>query len=94
MIDSTDLTKLFSPYTFLMGKEFAGVLMTFEKTADMQDTFHNYAKLVEIRAERELEAVLFWLQNFAIVPVGIFIGFIVAALYSPMFQLAGKLGQK
>lgn len=94
MIDSTDLTKLFAPYTFLMGKEFSGVLMTFEKTADMQDTFHNYAKLVEVRAERELEAVLFWLQNFAIVPVGIFIGFIVAALYSPMFQLAGKLGQK
>lgn len=94
MIDSTDLAKLFAPYVFLMGKEFAGVLMTFEKTADMQDTFHNYAKLVEIRAERELEAVLFWLQNFAIVPVGIFIGFIVAALYSPMFQLAGKLGQK
>jgi type IV pilus assembly protein PilC len=94
MIDSTDLAKLFSPYTFLMGKEFGGVLMTYEKTADMEDTFHNYAKLVEIRAERELEAVLFWLQNFAIVPVGIFIGFIVTALYSPMFSLAGKIGSQ
>ena len=44
--------------------------MTFEKTADMQNTFHNYAKVVEVRAERELERVLFWFQNFAIVPVG------------------------
>jgi type IV pilus assembly protein PilC len=90
--ESTDLHKLFVPYTFLMGKEFTGVLMTFEKTADMQNTFHNYAKVVETRAERELEKVLFWFQNFAIVPVGIFVGFIVAALYSPMFELAGRIG--
>lgn len=92
IVESTDLHKLFVPYPFLMGKEFLGVLMTFEKTADMQGTFHNYAKVVETRAERELAAVLFWLQNFAIVPVGIFVGFIVAALYSPMFQLAGRIG--
>ncbi|NNE66160.1 MAG: type II secretion system F family protein [Pyrinomonadaceae bacterium] len=91
--ESTDLHKLFVPYPFLMGKEFAGVLMTFEKTADMQNTFHNYAEVVETRAQRELEAVLFWLQNFTIVPVGIFVGFIVAALYSPMFEIAGRLGQ-
>jgi type II secretory pathway component PulF len=94
MTESTDLHKLFVPYPFLMGKEFAGVLMTFERTADMQNTFHNYAKVVEVRAERELEAVLFWFQNFAIVPVGIFVGFIVAALYSPMFELAGRIGTK
>lgn len=92
MTESTDLHKLFIPYPFLMGKEFGGVLMTFEKTADMQNTFHNYAKVVETRAERELERVLFWFQNFAIVPVGIFVGFIIAALYSPMFELAGRLG--
>jgi type II secretory pathway component PulF len=94
MTESTDLHKLFVPYPFLMGKEFAGVLLTFEKTADMQNTFHNYAKVVETRAERELEKVLFWFQNFAIVPVGIFVGFIVAALYSPMFELAGRIGSK
>lgn len=94
MIESTDLHKLFVPYPFLMGKEFAGVLMTYERTADMQGTFHNYAKVVEMRAERELEAVLFWFQNFAIVPVGIFVGFIVAALYSPMFELAGRIGNQ
>ncbi|HEY2867650.1 MAG TPA: type II secretion system F family protein [Pyrinomonadaceae bacterium] len=94
MTESTDLHKLFVPYPFLMGKEFGGVLMTFERTADMQNTFHNYAKVVETRAERELAAVMFWVQNFAIVPVGIFVGFIVAALYSPMFELAGRLGGK
>jgi type IV pilus assembly protein PilC len=94
MTESTDLHKLFVPYPFLMGKEFNGVLLTFERTADMQNTFHNYAKIVETRAERELESVLFWFQNFAIVPVGIFVGFIVAALYSPMFELAGRLGAK
>jgi type IV pilus assembly protein PilC len=93
MTESTDLYKLFVPYPFLMGKEFGGVLLTFEKTADMQGTFHNYAKVVEVRAERELEKVLFWFQNFAIVPVGLFVGFIVAALYSPMFELAGKIGK-
>jgi type IV pilus assembly protein PilC len=93
MTESTDLHKLFIPYPFLMGKEFGGVLMTFEKTADMQNTFHNYAKVVETRAERELAKVLFWFQNFAIVPVGGFVGFIIAALYSPMFELAGRLGQ-
>ena len=92
MTESTDLHKLFMPYPFLMGKEFGGVLLTFEQTADMQGTFHNYAKVVETRAERELARVLFWFQNFAIVPVGIFVGFIVAALYSPMFELAGRLG--
>lgn len=92
MTESTDLHKLFIPYPFLMGKEFGGVLLTFEKTADMQNTFHNYAKVVEVRAERELEKVLFWFQNFAVVPVGVFVGFIVAALYSPMFELAGKIG--
>ncbi len=92
MTESTDLHKLFIPYPFLMGQEFAGVLLTFEKTADMQNTFHNYAQVVETRAERELEGVLFWLQNFAIVPVGIFVGFIVAALYSPMFTIAGRIG--
>jgi type II secretory pathway component PulF len=92
MTESTDLHKLFMPYPFLMGKEFGGVLLTFEKTADMQGTFHNYAKVVETRAERELARVLFWFQNFAIVPVGIFVGFIVAALYSPMFELAGRIG--
>ena len=94
MTESTDLNKLFIPYPFLMGKEFGGVLLTFERTADMQNTFHNYAKVVETRAERELAAVMFWVQNFAIVPVGIFVGFIVAALYSPMFELAGRLGNK
>src|SRR5688572_185427 len=93
MTESTDLHKLFLPYPFLMGKEFGGVLLAFEKTADMQGSFHNYAKVVEVRAERELERVLFWFQNFAIVPVGIFVGFIVAALYSPMFELAGRIGQ-
>jgi type IV pilus assembly protein PilC len=92
LTESTDLHKLFMPYPFLMGKEFNGVLMTYDKTADMQGTFHNYAKVIEIRAERELAGVLFWFQNFAIVPVGIFVGFIVAALYSPMFELAGRIG--
>jgi type IV pilus assembly protein PilC len=92
MTESTDLHKLFMPYPFLMGNEFGGVLLTFEKTADMQNTFHNYAKVVETRAERELARVLFWFQNFAIVPVGAFVGFIIAALYSPMFELAGRLG--
>lgn len=92
MTESTDLHKLFIPYPFLMGKEFAGVLLTFEQTADMQGTFHNYARVVEVKAERELQRVLFWFQNFAIVPVGIFVGFIVAALYSPMFELAGRIG--
>jgi type IV pilus assembly protein PilC len=92
MTESTDLHKLFIPYPFLMGKEFGGVLLTFEKTADMQNTFHNYAKVVETRAERELARVMFWFQNFAIVPVGAFVGFIIAALYSPMFELAGRLG--
>jgi type II secretory pathway component PulF len=94
MTESTDLHKLFVPYPFLMGKEFAGVLLTFERTADMQTTFHNYAKVVETRAERELESVLFWLQNFAVVPVGIFVAFIVAALYSPMFEIAVRIGEK
>lgn len=93
MVESTDLKKLFKPYPFLMGKEFEGVLMTFEKTADMQGTFHNYARVVETRAERKLEKVLFWLQNFSIVPVGIFVAFVLIALYSPMFELAGRLGQ-
>jgi len=92
MVESTDLHKLFLPYPFLMGKEFGGVLMTFERTADMQGTFHNYANVVETRAERDLAAVMFWFQNFAIVPVGVFVGFIIAALYSPMFELAGRLG--
>ena len=92
MTESIDLHKLFMPYPWLMGKEFHGVLLTFERTADMQGTFHNYAKVVETRAERELEKVLFWFQNFAIVPVGIFVGFVLVALYSPMFNLAGKLG--
>lgn len=93
MTESTDLHKLFIPYTFLMGKEFSGVLMTFERTADMQNTFHNYAAVVETRAERELERVLFWLQNFSIIPVGIFVGFIIVAIYSPMFELGSRLGQ-
>ena len=57
MTESTDLHKLFIPYPFLMGKEFGGVLLTFEKTADMQNTFHNYAKVVETRAQRELDRV-------------------------------------
>ena len=92
LTESNELHKLFKPYPFLMGDEFESVLLTFERTADMHGTFHNYAKVIETRAERELEAVLFWLQNFAIVPVGIFVGFIVAALYSPMFELAGRVG--
>jgi len=92
LVDSTDLHKLFMPYPFLMGKEFNGVLLTFEKTADMQGTFHNYARVVETRAERELERVLFVFQNFAIVPVGIFVGLVLVALYSPMFNLAERLG--
>ncbi|MDI1243095.1 MAG: type II secretion system F family protein [bacterium] len=92
MVDSTDLSKLFMPFPFLMGKEFNGVLMTFEKTADMQGTFHNYARVVETRAERELERVLFVFQNFAIVPVGLFVALVLIALYSPMFNLAEKLG--
>ena len=93
MTESTDLHKLFIPYTFLMGKEFSGVLMTFERTADMQGTFHNYANVVETRAERDLNRVLFWLQNFSIVPVGIFVGFILVAIYSPMFELGSRIGQ-
>jgi type IV pilus assembly protein PilC len=94
LIESIDLSKLFMPYPWLMGKEFQGVVMTFEKTADMQGTFHNYAKVVETRAERELEGVLFWLQNFAIVPVGAFVAFILVALYSPMFELASRINQR
>jgi type II secretory pathway component PulF len=94
MVEATDLHKLFMPYPALMGKEFNGVLMTFEKTADMAGTFHNYAKVVETRAERDLEKIMFWLQNFSIVPVGVFVAFILIALYSPMFELAGRLGQR
>lgn len=93
MTESTDLHKLFIPYTFLMGKEFSGVLMTFDRTADMQGTFHNYAKVVETRAERELNQALFWLQNFAIVPVGLFVGFILVAMYSPLFELSSRLAK-
>lgn len=91
MVEATDLHKLFMPYPWLMGKEFQGVLMTFERTADMQGTFHNYAKVVETRAERDLEKVLFWFQNFSIVPVGIFVAFVLVALYSPMFELGQRI---
>jgi type II secretory pathway component PulF len=94
MVEATDLHKLFMPYPALMGKEFNGVLMTFEKTADMAGTFHNYAKVVETRAERDLEKIMFWFQNFAIVPVGIFVAFILIALYSPMFELAQRISSK
>jgi type II secretory pathway component PulF len=93
-VESIDLHKLFMPYPYLMGKEFNGVLMTFEKTADMQGTFHNYAKVVETRAERDLEKIMFWFQNFAIVPVGIFVAFILVALYSPMFDLAQRISTR
>jgi len=90
-VESIDLNKLFLPYPWLMGNEFNGVLMTFEKTADMQGTFHNYAKVVETRAERDLEKILFWFQNFAIVPVGVFVAFVLVALYSPMFELGQRI---
>jgi type II secretory pathway component PulF len=94
MVEATDLNKLFIPYPALMGNEFNGVLMTFEKTADMAGTFHNYAKVVETRAERDLEKIMFWFQNFAIVPVGIFVAFILVALYSPMFDLAQRISTR
>jgi type II secretory pathway component PulF len=50
--------------------------------------------VVETRAERNLEDVLFWLQNFAIVPVGAFIAVILIALYSPMFSLAERISSR
>jgi len=49
---------------------------------------------VETRAERQLEKMLFWFQNFSIVPVGIFVAFILIALYSPMFELAQRISTR
>lgn len=93
-VDKLSLSEIFAPYERLMGIEFKTVLITYEKQGDMQRQFHNYAKVLEQRAERKVKIIVHVFQNYSIIPIAAVIGFIVIALYAPMFELIGRMSGK
>lgn len=89
----TEITPMFKPYLWLFGREFLGALMTADTTGNHAAPFYQYAQVLEIRTSRQLETVLGILKMVVILPVGLVVGGIIAAIILPFFELAGRLAQ-
>lgn len=87
------LTPLFKPYLWLFGREFLGTLMTADETGDHSMPLYRYAQILEIRVDRQLETVLSILKMVVILPIGLIVAGIVAAIMLPFFELAGRMAQ-
>jgi type IV pilus assembly protein PilC len=87
----SEVTPLFKPYLFLFGRDFLTQLMTADKTGSFAEPFYRYATMLEDRAKRQLKSVLQLMEIVIIVFLALVVGFIVAAIFLPFIELAGKI---
>ena len=90
-IQGRELTPMFKPYLHLFGRGFLGTLLTADETGDASGPFYRYAQILEMRVNRQLEAVLLIFKTMIIFPIGLVVAFIVAAIISPFFEIAGRM---
>jgi len=86
-----NLSKAFKPYIFLFGKDFENVLVTAEQTGMPHEGMYKYAKILERRVDSNLENVITIMKNTIIIPIAIIVALVAAAIFLPLFQLAGEL---
>lgn len=91
--EGTALATAFTPYGYLMGDEFRSVLITHEKTGNTEELFAKYASVLETRVERYVERVTKLIEPILIVGIAGFIFLFVLAVYTPLFQMLGKMAK-
>ena len=91
--EGTALATAFTPYGYLMGDEFRSVLITHEKTGNTEELFAKYASVLEARVERYVERVTKLIEPLLIVGIAGFIFLFVLAVYTPLFQMLGKMAK-
>lgn len=92
--NSPELVSVLAPYSFLMGSGFSSVVAAADESGDPSKLFHGYAGVLENKAEEKLKTFLFFVENYAIVPVAGVIMFVLAGLYLPMFEIISRLANK
>ena len=88
-----EITPMFKPYLKLFGREFLGALMTADTAGNHAAPFYRFAQVMEIKVDRQLESVLGILKMVVILPIGLVVAGIVAAIILPFFELAGRMAQ-
>ncbi|HIK77247.1 MAG TPA: type II secretion system F family protein [Gammaproteobacteria bacterium] len=85
------LSKLFESKKVIFPMTFTAMISVGEKTGNMEEMFESIASYYEEEMDATVEKLTAMLEPIMIVFMGITIGFILVAMYQPMFQMGGAL---
>lgn len=85
------LSKLFENKKAIFPMTFTAMISVGERTGNMEEMFESIALYYEEEMDATVEKLTAALEPIMIVFMGITIGFILVAMYQPMFQMGGAL---
>jgi type II secretory pathway component PulF len=88
------LAEAFAPYPYLMGDEFTAILAAGEASGRLSSQLLRYADLLDDKVRRRIEGLSKTIEPLLIILVGVMIGAIVVAIWSPFFTLIGQLASR
>jgi type IV pilus assembly protein PilC len=85
------LSELFKKRHTIFPKTFTAMISVGERTGNMEEMFESIASYYEEEMDITVENLTAMLEPVMIVFMGVTIGFILVAMYQPMFQMGGAL---
>lgn len=85
------LSELFAKQANVFPKTFTAMTSVGERTGNMEEMFESIAAYYEEEMDITVENLTAMLEPVMIVFMGVTIGFILVAMYQPMFQMGGAL---
>ena len=85
------LSKLFEKRKAIFPMTFTAMVSVGERTGNMEEMFESIALYYEEEMDSTVEKLTAMLEPIMIVFMGVTIGFILVAMYMPMFQMGGAL---
>lgn len=85
------LSELFGKNDAVFPKTFTSMISVGERTGNMEEMFGSIAAYYEEEMDITVETLTAMLEPIMIVFMGVTIGFILVAMYQPMFQMGGTL---
>jgi len=85
------LSKLFESRGAIFPMTFTAMVSVGERTGNMEEMFESIALYYEEEMDVTVEKLTAMLEPVMIVFMGVTIGFILVAMYQPMFQMGGAL---
>jgi len=85
------LSKLFENRPHIFPLTFTSMTAVGEKTGNMEEMYHSIATYYEAEMDESISRLTEMLEPIMIVFMGLTVGFILIAMYTPMFQMGQTL---